>query len=236
MKTIRVLAPMLGLSMALLVGCSQGAPAGSAPATGSAPAAVEEKAPEPAMSNWTEVSFYERPVAEVVADLELLSFEVSDPEYFEGEPGYTYFTFSCFGKPEDVPLPDVSETVQIAFTVEQPQFTDDADEKTLDMLAEGTMTTSVDLIMYHADVDPSEYEGLANQAVEALGLNPISEGSTEPSPFDETRMLGYYSGPITAMGTETEYGIMVLSSPDSAVDPDMPLIIDIALFYLSPAA
>ena len=88
-------AAALALSTTLLAGCgAQGATDGSADAQGDAAAQEEvEPEPEPVMSNWTENSFYERPLPEIASDLELLGFEVSAEFYDDSDPSgtCTYF-------------------------------------------------------------------------------------------------------------------------------------------------
>lgn len=240
MKIVRALVPALCLSAALLTGCSQqGAPAGSAPAQGSvsaqgsAPVASEEKTPEPVMSNWTETSFYERPVTDIAADLELLSFEMeADENFVEEESGYSYYIAGFTGTPSDIPVPDVADTVFIQLTVEYAQFAEGTEEQNLSSLAEGTTPTSCYLDFYHADADPSAYEGIAQQVIDALGLEPMTSSSTEPSPFDETRILGNYAGPTTFLGSESEYLIMIAKySQGSLPDPEKPLSVSVNLFW-----
>lgn len=64
----------------------------------------------------------------------------------------------------------------------------------------------------------------------------MTSSDTGPSPFDETRMLGNYSGPATFNGTDTQYFIMVAKNQEVTGDPDMPLYIDVNLFYVSAYA
>ncbi|WP_297035326.1 hypothetical protein [uncultured Enorma sp.] len=232
MKLSRIFAPAALAAAVFLAGCS-----GGAPAEGSAPAEATEQVSEPVMTNWQETSFYERPVSEVVSDLELLSSEMTGEEYLpEDEMGYSYLFVTLSGKPDEIPLADVGETVTVSFTIEAPQFEEGAEEQTVDTLAEDTMLTGVDIVMSHADVDSSEYEALAQQAVDAFGLSPMTSSDTGPSPFDETRMLGNYTGPAAFNGTDTEYLIVVSNSPEVTGDPDMPLYIDVNLFYVSAYA
>ena len=239
MKIVRALVPALCLSAALLAGCSQqGTPAGSAPAQGSvsahgsAPVASEEKTPEPVMSNWTETSFYERPVTDIAADLELLGFEMeADENFVEEESGYSYYIAGFTGTPSDIPVPDVADTVFVQLTVEYAQFAEGAEEQNLSSLVEGTTLTSCYLDFYHTDVDPSAYEGIAQQVIDALGLEPMTSSSTEPSLFDETRMLGNYAGPATFLGSDTEYLIMIMKQSNGSLpDPEKPLSVSVNLF------
>ena len=231
MKSIRTIVPVVAVCAALLAGCSQGnAAEGSAPAADTS--AVEETAPEPEMTNWYETSFYERPVAQIASDLELLSFEKTDDEYYEVEDGsYRYLNLNFRGAPGDVPVDGASDEVLVALTVEAPEFEEDAEEQGLDSLAEDAMPTGVDVVMFHPEADAGQYEALAQQTVEALGLEPFTEGSTDTSPFDETRMLGNYRGPNTANGAETEYMVMVTSNEELSGDPEFPLYVDVSLFY-----
>lgn len=238
MRAVPAFLSVFCLSAALLAGCTQGAPAGSVSTEGSAPAAVEEETPEPVMTNWKESAFYARPVTEAISDLELLSFEVSDA-YYDGseENDYSYFFITLTGELEQPLIEGTSESIQISMTIDQPVFTSDS-EQTLETLDPATIVTGVDVVMYHPEVDSSEWEGLAQQAVDAFGLEPMTSSSTEPSPFDETRMLGNYSGPTTFNGQATEYSV-IISLMDEGFDipePDMPLYVDVALFYVIPEA
>ena len=238
MRAVPAFLSVFCLSAALLAGCTQGAPAGSVSTEGSAPAAVEEETPEPVMTNWKESAFYARPVTEAISDLELLSFEVSDA-YYDGseENDYSYFFITLTGELEQPLIEGTSESIQISLTIDQPVFTSDS-ERTLETLDPATIVTGVDVTMYHPEVDSSEWEGLAQQAVDAFGLEPMTSSSTAPSPFDETRMLGNYSGPTTFNGQATEY-LVIISLMDEGFDipePDMPLYVDVALFYVIPEA
>lgn len=211
---------MFCLSAVLLTGCSQGASAGSTPSEGSALAAVEEETSEPAMENWTESAFYERPVTEVISDLVLLSFEVADA-YYDGseEYGYSYFYITLTGELDQPLVEGASEYLQISLTIDHPVFTSDS-EQTLEALDPATIVAGVDAMMYHPEVDPSEWEGLAQQAIDAFGLEPITSSSTDVSPFDENRMLGNYTGPSTFNGQATEY--MVIMSTTRAMTSPCP--------------
>lgn len=238
MRAVPAILSAFCLSAALLAGCTQGAPAGSVSTEGSAPAAVEEETPEPVMTNWKESAFYARPVTEVVSDLELLSFEVADSSYESSEEyDYSYFFITLTGELEQPLIEGTSESIQISLTIDQPVFTSDS-ERTLETLDPATIVMGVDVTMYHPEVDSSEWEGLAQQAVDAFGLEPMTRSSTEPSPFDETRMLGNYSGPTTFNGQTNEYMVFInLLGEDADIpDPDMPLYIDVALFYVIPEA
>lgn len=227
------------LSAALLTGCTQGASQGSVSTEGSAPIAVEEETPEPVMSNWKESAFYARPVSEVVSDLELLSFEVADSSYESSEEyDYSYFYITLIGEVDQPLVEGASKSMQIHLSIDNPVFTSDS-EQTLETLDPATIVTATDVMMYHPEVDSSEWEGLAQQTIDAFGLEPMTRSSTAPSPFDETRMLGNYSGPTTFNGQATEY-LVIISLTDEGFDipdPDMPLYIDVSLFLdMSPAA
>ncbi|MBM6682432.1 hypothetical protein [Collinsella intestinalis] len=236
MRAVPAILSVFCLSAVLLTGCSQGASAGSTPSEGSALAAVEEETSEPAMENWTESAFYERPVTEVISDLELLSFEVADA-YYDGseEYGYSYFYITLTGELDQPLVEGASEYLQISLTIDHPVFTSDS-EQTLEALDPATIVTGVDAMMYHPEVDPSEWEGLAQQAIDAFGLEPMTSSSTDVSPFDENRMLGNYTGPSTFNGQATEYMVIMstIESDDLPVS-GMPLYIDVSLFFLPPA-
>ena len=238
MRAVPAILSALCLSAALLAGCTQGAPAGSVSTEGSAPAAVEEETPEPVMTNWKESAFYARPVTEAISDLELLSFEVSDA-YYDGseEYDYSYFFITLTGELEQPLIEGTSESILISLTINQPVFTSDS-ERTLETLDPATIVSGVDVTMYHPEVNSSEWEGLAQQAVDAFGLESMTSSSTEPAPFDETRMLGIYTGPTTFNGQTNEYMVLInLLGEDADIpDPDMPLYIDVALFYVIPDA
>ena len=81
MRFTKTVVAALVLSTALLVGCGQ------APATDATQdeAAVEQTEPEaePAMSNWQEGAFYDRPTSEIVSDLELLGFELTNEDSYD---------------------------------------------------------------------------------------------------------------------------------------------------------
>lgn len=187
------------------------------------------------MENWTESAFYERPVTEVISDLELLSFEVADA-YYDGseEYGYSYFYITLTGELDQPLVEGASEYLQISLTIDHPVFTSDS-EQTLEALDPATIVTGVDAMMYHPEVDPSEWEGLAQQAIDAFGLEPMTSSSTDVSPFDETRMLGNYIGPSTFNGQEAEYMIIISSSREGGdlPEPDKPLFIDVSLFFIA---
>ena len=105
----------------------------------------------------------------------------------------------------------------------------------MEALDPATIVTGVDAMMYHPEVDPSEWEGLAQQAIDAFGLEPMTSSSTDVSPFDENRMLGNYTGPSTFNGQATEYMVIMstIESDDLPVS-GMPLYIDVSLFFLPP--
>ncbi|OUN47021.1 hypothetical protein B5G20_06425 [Collinsella sp. An7] len=235
MRAVPAILSVFCLSAVLLTGCSQGASAGSTPSEGSTLAAVEEETSEPAMENWTESAFYERPVTEVISDLELLSFEVADA-YYDGseEYGYSYFYITLTGELNQPLVEGASEYLQISLTIDHPVFTSDS-EQTLEALDPATIVTGVDAMMYHPEVDPSEWEGLAQQAIDAFGLEPMTSSSTDVSPFDENRMLGNYTGPSTFNGQEAEYMIIISSSREGGdlPEPDKPLFIDVSLFFIA---
>lgn len=119
-------------------------------------------------------------------------------------------------------------------TIDHPVFTSDS-EQTLEALDPATIVTGVDAMMYHPEVDPSEWEGLAQQAIDAFGLEPMTSSSTDVSPFDENRMLGNYIGPSTFNGREAEYMIIISSSGEDGdlSEPDKPLFIDVSLFFIA---
>ena len=80
MRSTRMIVPVLCLSTALIAGCSQGTqPAGSTGSAtqGSAPAAAAEQTPQAELTAWQDKTFYERPVADIASDLELLDFEIT---------------------------------------------------------------------------------------------------------------------------------------------------------------
>lgn len=174
-----MIVPVLCLSTALIAGCSQGTqPAGSTgstgPATqGSAPAAAAEQTPQAELTAWQDKTFYERPVANIASDLELLDFEITADNYYEEEQsGYRYCETTFSGQPADNPFEDSDPTVNITVTVEDPVFVDGAENLGYETLAEGTLPTGYTVWLSYTERDPSEYEAVARQVADTLGLGP----------------------------------------------------------------
>ena len=239
MNVNRSLAPIVLLSAALLAGCSQGASpdTGSTPAAGSATTEMaQEAAPTPAMTNWQATAFYERPATEIAGDLELLGFTVEDEGFIDQEephPDFYYLTF--VGTPDDNPLADVDEHVYIDLSVENPSFDEGATEQTLESLADGTVPNGATFSFYHASADSSEYEGIAEQVIDAFGMTPMTSSTLTPFGIDDT-IVGNFSGASTAFGTDNEYTVSIMETSENVEipNPDMTLGVSLSLFYVAP--
>lgn len=222
-------AAALALSTTLLAGCgAQDAADDSAGAQGDA-AAQEEVEPEPAMSNWTENSFYERPLPEIASDLELLGFEVTSENSFSDSDALgdiTYYFLNFQGTPEDNPVEGSSEAVGISFTVENPVLQEGETEYTLETIDPETTVTSFTVGFYLPEADSSEYEDMAARVAEAVGLPAFTD--TYVGDFAGTgRIVGNFTYPDSFKGTETESMLIIspASDPESLPDPDMPLFV-----------
>ena len=231
-------AAALALSTTLLAGCgAQGAADDSAGAQGDA-AAQEEVEPEPAMSNWTENSFYERPLPEIASDLELLGFELTDEFYDDSDPSgaYTFFMPSFRGTPEDNPVKGSSETVTIGLTYENPTFEEGTEERTCETIDQEALPTGATIFFYLPEADPSEYETVARSVADAVGL-PAFTDSYVGDPFETGRIVGNFTYQDTFKGQEIEslLTISVAANPESLPDPDMPLAVSYGP-YLSEMA
>lgn len=237
MKPIRTLIPVALLSVALLAGCGSQA---QAPDAGEAAVETEEQAPdaaeqdeeaepapEPAMSNWYDKTFYERPVAEIASDLELLGFEVSSEAYDDTTPETTFYTVTFKGTPEGNPLEGTGDTVAASLSIYQPAFKDDAAGQTLDDLAEDTMPTGYNVSFFYPETPDSEYEGLAQNAAETLGFGEITDSSLG-DPFENGRIIGNYFGTGTYQGVDAEWLIFVSTyDAENVPDADFPTIVDV---------
>ena len=225
-------AAALALSTTLLAGCgAQGATDGSADAQGDAAAQEEvEPEPEPVMSNWTENSFYERPLPEIASDLELLGFEVSAEGSFEGEGvsgTITYFMPHFQGTPEDNPVEGSSETVDISLTYENPPLQEGETEYTVETIDQEVLPTGVTINFYLPEADSSEFGTVAQSVADAVGLGELTEDYVG-DPFGTGRVIGNYTYQDTFKGTELESFLYVGLAPDpeSLPDPDMPLMVN----------
>lgn len=231
-----VIAPILCLSLGLLVGCGQAPAQDDAATQDEAPAAEAtepeaEPEPEPAMSNWTENSFYERPISEIASDLELLGFEMS------GENSYTdtdalgdvvYYFLSFRGTPEDNPLEGSDKTVGVDFTIENPALKEGETEYTLENLDEGTIPTGFSIGFYLPEDDPSEYEALATKLADAVGLGAFTDSYVGDA-FGTGRVIGNFDYADTYKGVECTSMLLISPTMDDYVsslpNPDMPLLI-----------
>lgn len=229
MMTKRAIVPALCLAAALLAGCSQGAGSGDATTTGSAgqgsgsAAVAKAEAPQPKMSNWQDASFYERPVQEVAADLELLGFSQA-LEQFMDDPDYPYYNVAFEGEPADNPVEGSDSRVIVGLGVYNPQVVDGEEEVTLDTLADGTDVTSYELYFYFDKTDPSEYETLARQVADAMGCGAFTD-SHVGALYDDGPEIGTFSGDGSFKGKDAEWSVFVATtSPDTdgLADPDKP--------------
>lgn len=224
-------AAALALSTTLLAGCgAQGATGGSADAQGDAAAQEEvEPEPEPVMSNWTENSFYERPLPEIASDLELLGFEVSAEDSFEGEGvsgTITYFMPNFQGTPEDNPVEGSSETVGIGLTYENPTLQEGETEYTVETIDQEVLPTGATIFFYLPEADSSEYGTVAQSVADAVGLGELTEDYVGDA-FGTGRVIGNYTYQDTFKGQEIE-SLLIISlaaNPESLPDPDMPLAV-----------
>lgn len=233
MRFTKTVVAALVLSTALLVGCGQ-APATDATDATQDEAAVEqtepeaEPEPEPAMTNWQEGAFYDRPFPEIASDLELLGFELTDELYDDSDPSgtYTFFMPSFQGTPEDNPVEGSDETVTIGLTYENPTFAEGTDERTCETLDQEVLPTGATIGFYLPEVDSSEYETIARSVGDAVGL-PAFTDSTVGDPFETGRVIGNFTYPDTFKGQEIESMLIVSSSsnPESLPNPDMPLLV-----------
>ena len=232
MRFTKTVVAALVLSTALLVGCSQ-APATDATDATQDEAAVEqaepEPEPEPAMSNWQEGAFYDRPTSEIVSDLELLGFELTNEDSYEDADalGDIVYYFSYFeGTPESNPVEGSDETVQVSFTYENPALLEGETECSLETIDPSTVPTGVVIGFYLPEADSSEYETIARSVGDAVGL-PAFTDSYVGDPFETGRMVGNFTYPDTFKGQETESMLIVSSSsnPESLPNPDMPLYV-----------
>ena len=234
MRFTKTVVAALVLSTALLVGCSQ-APATDATDATQDEAAVEqaepEPEPEPAMTNWQEGAFYDRPTSEIVSDLELLGFELTNEDSYEDADALgdiTYY-FSYFeGTPESNPVEESDGTVQVSFTYENPALLEGETECSLETIEPSTVPTGVVIGFYLPEADSSEYETIARSVGDAVGL-PAFTDSYVGDPFETGRIVGNFTYPDTFKGQETESMLIVSSSsnPESLPNPDMPL----SVFY-----
>lgn len=234
MRFTKTVVAALVLSTALLVGCSQ-APATDATDATQDEAAVEqaepdaEPEPEPAMTNWQEGAFYDRPTSEIVSDLELLGFELTNEDSYEDADalGDIVYYFSYFeGTPESNPVEGSDETVQVSFTYENPALLEGETECSLETIDPSTVPTGVVIGFYLPEADSSEYETIARSVGDAVGL-PAFTDSYVGDPFETGRMVGNFTYPDTFKGQETESMLIVSSSsnPESLPNPDMPLYV-----------
>ena len=259
MRFTKTVVAALVLSTALLVGCGQ-APATDATQDEAAVEQTEPEAePEPAMTNWQDGAFYERPFPEIASDLELLGFELTDELYDDSDPSgtYTFFMPSFRGTPENNPVEGSDVTVEIGLTYENPTFAEGADERTCETLdqevlpptfAEGAdertcetldqevLPTGATIGFYLPEADPSEYETIARSVADAVGL-PAFTDSTVGDPFETGRVIGNFTYPDTFKGQEIESMLIISSSsnPESLPNPDMPLFVSYGP-YLSDLA
>lgn len=159
------------------------------------------------------------------------------PAAHKQENDYSCFYIILKGEVDQPLIEGTSKNLQIQLTIDHPVFEGDS-EQTLEALDPNTIVSGMDVTMYHPEVDSSEWEGLAQQAVDAFGLEPMTSSSTDVSPFDETRMLGNYNGPSTFNGRETEYSIIIFLPVEGSElpEPDMPLYIDVTLCYMPSVA
>lgn len=234
MRFTKTVVAALVLSTALLVGCSQAPTTNAADATQDE-AAVEqaepepEPEPEPAMTNWQEGAFYDRPTSEIVSDLELLGFELTNEDSYEDADalGDIVYYFSYFeGTPESNPVEGSDETVQVSFTYENPALLEGETECSLETIEPSTVPTGVVIGFYLPEADSSEYETIARSVGDAVGL-PAFTDSYVGDPFETGRMVGNFTYPDTFKGQETESMLIVSSSsnPESLPNPDMPLYV-----------
>lgn len=232
MRFTKTAVAALVLSTALLVGCSQ-APATNATDATQDEAAVEqaepeaEPEPEPTMTNWQEGAFYDRPTSEIVSDLELLGFELTNEESYEDADalGDVTYYFSYFkGAPESNPVEGSDGTVQVSFTYENPALLEGETECSLETIEPSTVPTGVVIGFYLPEADSSEYETIARSVGDAVGL-PAFTDSYVGDPFETGRMVGNFTYPDTFKGQETESMLIVSSSsnPELLPNPDMPL-------------
>ena len=233
MRHMKGIAAALALSTALLVGCgaapASDAPAADAPAEQSAPAEQTEPEPEPAMSNWTENAFYERPLPEIARDLELLGFEVSGENSFEDSDALgdvVYYFLNFRGTPESNPVEGSGETVGISFTVENPTLQEGETEYALETIDPETTVTSFTIGFYFPETDSSEYEAIARDVADAVGLPAFTDSSVS-DPFETGRTIGNFTYPDTFKGQETESLLIIgtATNPESLPDSDMPLYV-----------
>ena len=230
MRFTKTVVAALVLSTALLVGCGQ-APATDATDTTQDEAAVEQAEPEaePAMTNWQEGAFYDRPTSEIVSDLELLGFELTNEDSYEDADalGDIVYYFSYFeGTPESNPVEGSDETVQVSFTYENPALLEGETECSLETIEPSTVPTGVVIGFYLPEADSSEYETIARSVGDAVGL-PAFTDSYVGDPFETGRIVGNFTYPDTFKGQETESMLIVSSSsnPESLPNPDMPLFV-----------
>ena len=234
MRFTKTVVAALVLSTAMLVGCSQ-TPATNATDATQDEAAVEqaepepEPEPEPAMTNWQEGAFYDRPTSEIVSDLELLGFELTNEDSYEDADalGDIVYYFSYFeGTPESNPVEGSDETVQVSFTYENPALLEGETECSLETIDPSTVPTGVVIGFYLPEADSSEYETIARSVGDAVGL-PAFTDSYVGDPFETGRMVGNFTYPDTFKGQETESMLIVSSSsnPESLPNPDMPLYV-----------
>ena len=225
MRLTKMLAPALCLSAALLAGCSQ-APATDPQALGNPAPVVDETAEptEPAMSDWQDAAFYERPVREVASDLALLGFEQTD-EYYDEESAY--FSAAFAGAPEGNPVEGADKTVTLNVFLSEPSFQEGATEFTLQTLAEDAAPNGFDVFFYFPEVDPSEYEGLARKVADAAGLGAFVDSYVGDAPFSEGRQVGNFSAEGSFNGTEAQCLFVVSPAEDTSAvpNPDAPLTV-----------
>ena len=191
-----MLAPALCLSAALLAGCSQ-APATDPQAQGDQATVTDETA-VPAMTDWQDPAFYERPARDIASDLALLGFEQTG-EYYDEESAYFGATFE--GAPEENPVEGADETVSLDIFLSEPAFQEGTTEYTLDALAADAAPNGFDVFFYFPEVDSSEYEGLARKVADAAGLGAFTDSYVGEAPFGEG-FVGNFSTEGSFKGTD----------------------------------
>lgn len=238
MRIKRAFVLALCLAATLIAGCSQGAGSGgSAGAAGSAPqgsAAAVVETPQPVMSNWQEVSFYERPVQEIVDDLELLGFE-KYTEQFTDDADYPYYNVAFSGQPEDNAVEGSDSQVVVSLGIYNPQVAEGVEEVTLDSLTGDNALTSYDIYYYFDQTDPSGYEDLARRVADAMGVGAFTDSQVR-SLYDGGPEIGGFAGDGAFKGKDQQWSIFVATpSPDAAtvLNPEKPTYVSFGYYDTS---
>ena len=224
----------LCLATALVTGCAQ-ATAGE-DATPRATVLEERASPaeQPAMERWQEGAFYERPVPEIVSDLQLLGFDVTYQNHDQIQ-GYDLFSIGLRGTPAELPLEGSDGVVDVTLQVDDPVFREGTDGSSVEDLAEDARLSCYAFSLSCPAADASEYEALARELADGLGLGEFTSSSVE-DPLGTGAMTGSFTGEGTHMGERATWSIGVIcEDAETARNPEAPLLVTFSCFVAPEA-